>query len=706
MVQTSIFASFKNYQGDAPLVKVLTDIREGRYGPPVLELRRKLSEGDKEGAEQIKKRLLAFTVSATYKGRRTKDCLTGYNPLMVLDLDGLQPDRIDGLRLLIEGEPYTVACFRSPSGNGLKAIVWNATGLPLDLANHRKGYDCIKAHYERVLGVGIDASGSDAGRLCFVSYDSALYLSSRFEAWLNDTGQLPGDVPMLAPLLPRMSSGKAGCDQLFKQARMRTSSKSRYEDGNRNNYVFRFACHCNRLAIGKEETETYCNQKFSDLPSEEIRQAVESAYAYAPEAEAVQPSVKKESRVKEIRGYLSETYSLRYNTVRRIVEWRIKKGKKDFAPVNDYWENSLWCAMQLAGISCKLADVRAVIHSDYSKEYNPLVAYFEALPPWDGVTDHIARLAETLVTDRPEYWLTCLRKWLVATVACAIDEKLENHSVLLLSGAQGIGKTTWCRHLVPPALALYVYAGNIDPSSKEAMLLLSDCFLIILDELSGQSRMELNRLKAMITKDTVRERRAYARNAETYRRHASFVATVNDSQVLTDQTGSRRFLCFEARSIDYSTRVDHAGIYSQALSLLRSGFKFWFSDMDIAEISTNNEAFQQSSPEEELFYTYFRRPERFETPLYLSSSDVLAKLGEKTRLNITNLNVNNLGKMLKRSDFEQVKRQGRRLFAVSELSFDQVKARQMGIDNDPEQEDGSGQKVDNKGVPSNPSLPL
>lgn len=222
----------------------------------------------------------------------------------------------------------------------------------------------------------------------------------------------------------------------------------------------------------------------------------------------------------------------------------------------------------------------------------------------------------------------------------------------------------------------------MDPSSKDALFLLSDCFLILLDELSGQSRMELNRLKAMITKDAVRERRAYARNAEVYVRRASFVATVNDSQVLTDRTGSRRFLCFEAQAIDYSTPVDHAGVYAQALALYRGGFKFWFSDTDITDLNVNNEAFQQSSPEEELFYTYFRRPERFDVPLFLSSSEIMAKISLYARLAVTGTNVNNIGKLLTRDDFEYKIRKGRRLFAVVELTFEQVKARQMGISGD------------------------
>lgn len=681
MVQTSIFVSFKNYLGDSSLVKVLTDIREGRYEPPVLELRKKLSDGDKDGAEQIKKGLPAFTVSATYKGRRTKAHLTGYNPLLILDLDGLQPGRIDGLKLLIEGEPYTVACFRSPSGNGLKAIAWNATGLPLDPANHRKGYDCIKAHYERVLGVEIDASGSDAGRLCFVSYDSALYISPRFEAWLNGSGQLPDDIPVLPPV----PSGKSltSVSSLFARAKRRTICKYKYADGSRNNYVHLFAWHCNRLGVPKEETDGYCQVNFGDLPAEELRQAVASAYSHAEEQGKDNGGGRPGKKVERVREYLSEHFYLRKNVVRGLVEYRQKKKKGyGYLPVTDYWENSVWSKLQLDGCRIKQSEVHAVVHSDFSREYNPFTAYFENLPPWDGVTDHIARLAATVRTCKPEFWTACLRKWLVAAVACAIDDGQENHSVLLLSGEQGIGKTTWFRRLVPPALSAYVFSGNVDPSSKDALFLLSDCFLILLDELSGQSRMELNRLKAMITKDAVRERRAYARNAEVYVRRASFVATVNDSQVLTDRTGSRRFLCFEAQAIDYSTPVDHAGVYAQALALYRGGFKFWFSDTDITDLNVNNEAFQQSSPEEELFYTYFRRPERFDVPLFLSSSEIMAKISLYARLAVTGTNVNNIGKLLTRDDFEYKIRKGRRLFAVVELTFEQVKARQMGISGD------------------------
>ena len=722
MVQISVFIMFRIYQGNRALVAVLTEIKAGRYAPDVRKLRGCLAEGDKASAERIKKGLPAFTVSALYNGKRLKECLTGYNPLLILDLDGLTAADIVRLRALIEAAAYTVACFLSPGGAGLKVIVYAAVRLEPIPENHRVLYDTMKAWYENLLGVEIDASGSDAGRLCFVSDDSGLFLSPRFSDWLNDTGQLPEDMPLLDPVVPRKgpvaasaaeampveeAPAKDNLPYLFAKARNRTSRKGKYEAGNRNNYVYQFGCQCNRLGISKEETAAYCNRCFSDLPEEEIRQALDSAYSHQEEQGKDEKAARQDRKVESICRYLSEHYMLRYNVVRGFVEWRKKKGRKDFAPVTDYWENSVWCAMQLEGIQCRQSDLHSVILSDFSREYNPFTAYFEGLPAWDGVSDPIARLAATVVTDRPDYWLMCLRKWLVATVACAISTGQENHSVLLLSGEQGIGKTTWCCHLVPPALSGYVYSGNLDPSSKDALLLLSDCFLIILDELSGQSRVELNQLKALITKDSILERRPYARNAETFVRRASFAATVNDSQILTDRTGSRRFLCFETLRIDYTSEIDHAAIYAQALGLYKQGFRYWFADKDITEINENNEPFQQSSPEAELLFTYFRKPVRFEVYILLSTSEIMAKIAERTRYSVTTMSVNQLGKVLKSAGFESQKRHGKRLFAVIELTNDQIEARRKGFGYDPVDEaDNSDNKEDSGDILPDYKLPF
>ena len=115
------------------------------------------------------------------------------------------------------------------------------------------------------------------------------------------------------------------------------------------------------------------------------------------------------------------------------------------------------------------------------------------------------------------------------------------------------------------------------------------------------------------------------------------------------------------------------------MALFRAGFRYWFADADITEVNDNNEPFQQTNPEVELFYTYFRKPERFEAYILLSSSEIVAKIAEKTRLPLTNLSVNMIGKMLKRDGFVYQKRHGKWLYCVVELNFDQVEARRRGF---------------------------
>ena len=695
MIKVTLFTKFKFNKGDLPLIAALHDIRSEKYASPVNRIRACMDQGDPATADELKKELPAITISATYRKQRLIEYLTTYNPLIILDFDDLEKEDLPRLLGLIREACYTVACWISPRGRGIKIIAYPAVELELIPANHPAVYTLVKGWYERLLGVKADSSGSDAGRLCILSCDPELYLSPRFEPWLKGEGTLPDNLAVMKVAPGENDTGgddlpEKKVSQLIVSARKKTSRKYQYVEGSRNNFVHLFASHCNRLGVPREAVETYAAKSFAALPADEWRQAVDSAYSH-PEQFATEKTSRQTCRgdgfVCLIQDFLTKHFALRRNVVRRMVEYRSLKGHKAYQPVTDYWENSVWCALQKEGVFCRVSDLRSVIYSDFSSEYNPFLSYFNNLPCWDGKSDPIGCLAATVDTTCPDFWTKCLKKWLVAVVACAINERKANHTVLLLSGAQGLGKTTWLRNLVPPVLKNYVYSGNLDPTAKDSSLMMSDCFLIILDELSGQSRVELNQLKALITKDSILERRPYARNAELFLRRASFAATVNDSQILTDRTGSRRFLCFETTRIDYLSEIDHAAIYAQALALYKQGFRYWFADGEIAEINENNEPFQQSYPEMELFYTYFRKPTRFEAPLLLSASEIIAKIAGRTRLSVTMISVNLLGRVLKSAFFESQKRHGKRLYSVIELTSEQVEARQKGFGYDPSEKD-------------------
>jgi len=88
------------------------------------------------------------------------------------------------------------------------------------------------------------------------------------------------------------------------------------------------------------------------------------------------------------------------------------------------------------------------------------------------------------------------------------------------------------------------------------MVYLSECLLINLDELASLNRGKESALKEVITKNEIRVRKVYRRNPESLIRRASFTGSVNDSQILTDTTGSRRFLIHEVESINYTTPID------------------------------------------------------------------------------------------------------------------------------------------------------
>ena len=294
------------------------------------------------------------------------------------------------------------------------------------------------------------------------------------------------------------------------------------------------------------------------------------------------------------------------------------------------------------------------------------------MPTYDEKTDYITQLANTITTTKQELWQQCFKKWLVAMVGCVLDDKVINHTVIVFSGKQGLGKTTWVEKLVPKQLKEYLFSGTINPNNKDTLVQLSECMLINLDELENLNRSEIGSLKKIITKTQIRMRKAYGHNNETMPRRASFAGSVNTAQFLNDSTGSRRFLCFELEGIKYLHDVDINLAFSQALFLFKSGFRHWFDQEEIKHITENNEQYQLHSPEEELLLTWFEPIEREKAILFLNASQIAAKLAEKTKINITDGTINKIGKALKKHNFIRISIKTGYVYAVKELSYEEV----------------------------------
>jgi predicted P-loop ATPase len=242
--------------------------------------------------------------------------------------------------------------------------------------------------------------------------------------------------------------------------------------------------------------------------------------------------------------------------------------------------------------------------------------------------------------------------------------------MIVFSGKQGIGKTTWILNLVPEELSDYVYSGTINPDNKDTLIFLSESMLINVDELENLNRRQLGSTKELITKKYVRIRRPYGTIYENLPRRASFAGSVNTKDFLSDTSGSRRFLCFEVSKIIFQHGISIDQVYSQALSLFRSGYNFWFNQTEIEEINKYNEKFRVIILEEELLFKYFEPCDRAEATDVLTSTEILQIIFENNKNQINNGSLQRLGKVLTGHKFIRAKKAGRQVYLLKRKVVD------------------------------------
>lgn len=329
--------------------------------------------------------------------------------------------------------------------------------------------------------------------------------------------------------------------------------------------------------------------------------------------------------ITEAEEFLEARYDFRYNIITSRTEYR-PKGSVGYAEIKDTELNSLYRLLHRYHINMGIDILASLLHSDYVTSYNPFQNYYEALPTWDGQIDYIGQLAATVKLKDPndsDVFKTHLTKWLVNAVSCAINDKDTNQNALILVGPQGRYKTTWLNRLVPKDLENYKFVGTINPDNKDTLIHLAECLLINLDELETLRKHELGSLKSVMTLQHIHVRRPYARIAENLIRRASFVGSINRSEFLNDETGTRRFLTHEIESIDLEAPVDIDGVHAQAYHSLKNDFKYFFDTAEIAKVNTHNEQFSIRVTEDELLEKLFRSATKEEIEQFTNATAVM-----------------------------------------------------------------------------------
>ena len=219
----------------------------------------------------------------------------------------------------------------------------------------------------------------------------------------------------------------------------------------------------------------------------------------------------------------------------------------------------------------------------------------------------------------------------------------------LLVGAQGTRKSTFCRSIMPPSECSY-YTDSLDFSrKKDVELSLNRFALINIDEFDQVSATQQGFLKHILQKPVVNARRPYGTSVVEMRRYASFIATSNHKDLLTDPSGSRRFICIEVKGvIDTSRPIDYDQLYAQAMHELAHGERYWFNDADEYVMTEANREFQQYSPEEQFLFRYFRMAEAGEEGEWMAPAEILKILHQEVDIPLNAKRVAAFGRILRK----------------------------------------------------------
>lgn len=664
----------------------------------------------------------AFIPSVLLEGGRTYAHVKGFTGFIMVDIDGIPPERFAAILTLVKEDIHSFLVYITISGCGIRVISHVEGGVTK--ANYRMVWEWVNDHYARLCGVEIDGQCKNATRMSVLCHDPEALLRPEASSF-HTSGMKPREKPK------RSTAVTVTAERAYKIIRAQLEEEGiAYAPGSYNDYVSRCFYHTNRCGVPQADAEAWALRTFPDYPREQLLPIIKSCYSLTMEFNTVplprsvrkkekeNDSSHKKATVEEMEEFINSYMKFRMNMLTHQIETQLIADAYTDRPeasachwqrLTDHIENSLWCAMQHHGMAVNLNELHTLLGSDFVKEYHPLKEYLDGLPPWDGETNYIDRLAAMVhvkesphsplqqdksrerndLSETPVRFADILKRWMVSMIAAALNETVVNQVILTLIGRQGSYKTSFMQHILPPVLSeYYTTKSNSSRMTKDDLFTMTENLVINLEEIDTMPPSELNQLKAMVTQRYVDERRAYGRNKVHLPHVASFVATGNNLQFLTDDTGNRRWLPFEVEDIDspWEADIPYEGIYSQTYALYQDvNFRYWFTDKEIQQLRGHVQQFEVPRPEYELILTYYRKPVGLERGVYTTSSQIIGRFGNTS----LRLSLQKVGRAMRELGFRQVKASNANYWVVVERTTEEV---QHLLPAETEQADPPGEK--------------
>ena len=714
-MQISLFNGFADKNPKPITIREVVEIIRADQRLQVLteNHRRYRAMGDTARADAEKQHMPCYSVAVLFSGGKQQKHIVAYTGLSIVDLDHIPGERMAEVLTLVKADPHTLMAYTTISGEGVRILARYEAPLLSPLkggsptiamsetphpsgggwegATYKLAFLTVNEYYKRLTGCDYDEKCKNATRISGMAHDPEVYYNPDATAIMVDvTKKSVGRPKGVKSEEGKGKSCKVGDVESLVLRELEQRGVV-YAPGNHNKYISDACYMMNRYGVSLDDCIAWALDKFGDYQAEgnDVASIVRSCYAQTEEhgtAKVPRTGSDKQATVAQIEAFLAERVHLRRNAVTGFVEVR-EMGPHPNPPFRQFTDddrNSLWRALSKElGVRVVRQDISAVVKSDFSPRYHPFEEYISSLQPWDGETDHIARLASSVtVKGDQEYFVRCFKKWLVAFIAAIFDPEEVNHEILVFIGRQGSYKSTWFHYLLPPELRQYFLPKLMSNSgiTKDDLFKIAQSGLVCLEEIDNMKQRDLNQLKAITTMRTINERRSYGEFNEFHRHIASFCATGNNRFFLTDHTGNRRFLTFEVESIVPPQTYDfgYEGVYAQAYALWRQGFRYWFNEEENAEINLRNTEFEVPNKELELITKYYRAPMQGEECKFLTATDILERINSCIKEQLSTVRI---GIALRAMGIERMRSGNSRGYRLVEITPDQININQKALGN-------------------------
>lgn len=613
-----------------------------------------------------------------------------YTGLVLLSIGNLI-DKVEaaGVRRRVAGFPQTLASFIGSSGRSVKVVV------PFTLPDgslpeteeqirlfHAHAYQRASRYFEAQLQLPVEWKGESLPapeQGCRLSYDPDLYYNP-------DALPIRMEQPLRMPTpattrevhdaekdpLRRMAPGYERYKRislLYETCLAETFRQVGPEDGaveERKRFMVCLARKCRQSAIPEEDAVRFALvHPFGKEQEMELRATFGNIYRKEKHC-SLRPCMPRRMLVAmQMEEFMTRRYDLRFNRMKGCKEYRERHSLfVDYRPVTAETVKSICFEAQLEGISAIEYDVQRYVDSRRIPQFWPVEEYLYDLPVWDG-QERIRVLADCVPCKNKE-WRDFFYLWFLSMVAhwLQMDREHANSTSPLLVGPQGCRKSTFCQNLLPPELRSYYIDGIDLGSRKDAELALNRFALINLDEFDSIPASRQPYLKNLLQKSKVTLRKPYGESVEEMRRFASFIATSNTFSLLTDTSGSRRFIGVEVEGMIRIEPLDYPQLYTEAVTALREGARFWFTPEEEARLNLNNQAFEKHPLLEELFLYYYRTPEEGEVCDPLSAPEILMSISKQSKTDLSETKLELFGRLMLKHKIRKKVKMDRKYYYV------------------------------------------